>query len=102
MMHLVAMGLGTSLTSEATVSLRFPGVAFRPIGGGDDLIQFSAVWLRNNPNPALTTFLRLADRLAKKMKPHRRGEPCTVTHGRPLQGAWGFLGELAGELDRSL
>src|ERR1700736_6648138 len=28
MMHLVGMGLGTRLTSEATVSLRFPGVVF--------------------------------------------------------------------------
>jgi DNA-binding transcriptional LysR family regulator len=65
MMHLVAMGLGVSLTSEATMGLRFPGVVFRPITGRDESVQFTAVWLRNNPNPALTTFLRLAERLAK-------------------------------------
>ena len=30
-MHLVAMGRGLSLTSEATVATSFPGVIFRPI-----------------------------------------------------------------------
>jgi hypothetical protein len=33
-MHLVGMGIGVSLTSEATMSVRFPGVVFRSITGG--------------------------------------------------------------------
>src|ERR1700730_6963552 len=92
MMHLVAMGFGVSLTSEATVSLRFPGVVFRPIGGGDDLIQFSAVWLPNNPNPALTTFLRLADRLAKKMKQHSNPTARRAGQGHPRSAVSRRLG----------
>jgi DNA-binding transcriptional LysR family regulator len=34
-MHLVAMGRGVSLTSEATIATSFPGVVFRPISGAD-------------------------------------------------------------------
>jgi hypothetical protein len=30
-MHLVAMGRGVSLTSEATIATPFPGVVFRPL-----------------------------------------------------------------------
>src|SRR2546430_1458901 len=92
MMHLVAMGWGVSLTSEATVSLRFPGVVFRPITGGDELLQFSAVWLRNNPNPALTTVLRLADRLAKKTKQHSNSTARRAAHGHPRSAASGRMG----------
>jgi DNA-binding transcriptional LysR family regulator len=34
-MHLVALGLGVSITSEATIANSFPGVEFRPIAGDD-------------------------------------------------------------------
>jgi DNA-binding transcriptional LysR family regulator len=83
LMHLVAIGLGVSLTSEATVGLKFPGVVFRPIAGGDQVIQFSAVWLRNNRNPALTTFLRLAERLAKRTRQRANAAAKKTAHTYP-------------------
>ncbi len=69
-MHLVALGLGVSLTSEATTGNSFPGVEFRPIAGGNDVIPFSAVWSPNNDNPAFRRFLSLARVLSKKWNTH--------------------------------
>jgi len=68
LMHLVALHLGLSLTSEAMVATQFPEVAFRPIAGDAAVIPFSAVWLPNNDNPAFRRFLSLARRVAKKWK----------------------------------
>ena len=65
LMHLVAMGLGISLTTEATIATSFPKVVFRPIARNDELLQFSAAWLPHNDNPALRRFLSLARTLAK-------------------------------------
>ena len=45
LMHMVALGQGISLTSEATVATSFPDIAFRPIAGDLDVLQFSGVWL---------------------------------------------------------
>jgi DNA-binding transcriptional LysR family regulator len=67
-MHLVAMGRGVGLTSEATTVTSFPGVAFRPISGGDATLQFSAVWWPENGNPALRRFLSLARILAREKR----------------------------------
>ena len=67
LMHLVALGLGVSLTSEATVASSFPDVVFRPIVGDDELVQFH-LWLSNNDNPALRRFLSLARAQAKQKK----------------------------------
>ncbi len=64
--HLVALGLGVSLTSEATTASSFPGVEFRPIAGDTGVIPFSAVWSPNNDNQAFRRFLSLARVLAKK------------------------------------
>jgi len=64
--HLVALGLGVSLTSEATIANCFPEVEFRPIGSGTDTIPFSGVWSSKNDNPAFRRFLSLARALAKK------------------------------------
>jgi len=66
LMHLVALGLGVSLTSEAMVATQFPEVTFRPIAGDTSKIPFSAVWLPTNDNPAFRRFLSLARSLAKK------------------------------------
>jgi DNA-binding transcriptional LysR family regulator len=63
--HLVALGLGVSLTSEATTANTFPGVEFRPIAS-DDVISFSAVWLCNNDNPVFRRFLSLTRALAAR------------------------------------
>jgi DNA-binding transcriptional LysR family regulator len=68
LMHLVAMGLGISLTSEATIAAPFPKVVFRPIAGDDELLQFSAAWLPHNDNPALRRFLSLARSIAKERR----------------------------------
>jgi len=66
LMHLVALGLGVSFTSEATVATQFPEVTFRPIAGDAARISFSAVWLPNNDNPAFRRFLSLARLMSKK------------------------------------
>src|SRR5260370_28302982 len=66
LMHLVALGLGVSFTSEATVATPFPEVTFRPIAGDAARIPFSAVRLPNNDNPALRRFWSLARDMSKK------------------------------------
>jgi DNA-binding transcriptional LysR family regulator len=63
-MHLVAMGRGVSLISEATLATIFPDVVFRPISGADATLQFSAIWWPGNNNPALCRFLSQARALA--------------------------------------
>jgi DNA-binding transcriptional LysR family regulator len=65
LMHLVAMGRGLTITSEATVATPYPNVVFRPILGADDMVRFSAVWSAANDNPALRRFLSLAKTRAK-------------------------------------
>jgi hypothetical protein len=65
-MHLVALGLGVSFTSEATVATPFPEVTFRPIAGDAARIPFSAVRLSNNDNPAFRRFWSLARDMSKK------------------------------------
>jgi DNA-binding transcriptional LysR family regulator len=74
-MHLVALGQGVSLTTEATLATTYPSVIFRPITGGDETVQFRAVWLSGTANPALTTFLRLARSLAKQQRRERNASP---------------------------
>jgi DNA-binding transcriptional LysR family regulator len=71
LMHLVAMGRGVSLTTEATIAMSFPEVIFRPISGGDETLQFSAVWAPGNDNPALRRFLSLARARAKERRQHQ-------------------------------
>jgi len=66
LMHLVALGLGVSFTSEATVATPFPEVTFRPIAGDAARIPFSAVRLPNNDNPAFRRFWSLAREMSKK------------------------------------
>lgn len=62
LMHLVALGRGLTLTSEATIATRFPGVVYRPLS--DDLLTFCAVWSPRNDNPALRRLLSLAKSLS--------------------------------------
>ncbi len=72
LMHLVALGLGVSFTSEATVATQFPEVTFRPIASDAARIPFSAVWLLNNDNPAFRRFLSLARGMSKKWEKQPR------------------------------
>jgi DNA-binding transcriptional LysR family regulator len=66
LMHLVALGRGIGLTSEATIATPFPKVVFRPVAGEDAVLQFCAVWSSPNDNPALRRFLSLAQTMAKE------------------------------------
>src|SRR6266849_3795067 len=71
-MHLVALGLGVSFTSEATVATQFPEVTFRLIADDAARIPFSAVWLPNTDNPAFRRFLSLARDMSKKWEKQPR------------------------------
>ena len=63
LMHLVAMGQGLTLTSEATIATRFPGVVYRRMSV--DTLPFSAIWWAQNDNPALRRLLSLARTMRK-------------------------------------
>lgn len=65
LMHMVALGQGISMTSEATIATPFPHVVFRPIAGHSDVLPFSGVWLLRNSNQALRRFISLARTLSK-------------------------------------
>jgi hypothetical protein len=77
-MHLVALGLGISIASEAATSTQYPDVIFRPFDTMEDMLTYSAVWLPGNDNPALRRFLSLARSLASgagdEAREHRRDE----------------------------
>jgi DNA-binding transcriptional LysR family regulator len=60
LMHLVALGFGVSVISEAGIATRYPGVAFRPLATDQDVLLYSAVWLPGNDNPALRRLISLA------------------------------------------
>jgi len=101
-MHLVGIGQGVSITSEATVASSFPNVVFRPISGGDETVQFSAVWLAENDNPALRRLLSLARTHAKQERrdgSSQSNRRRSVTGGITLSLA--FLGALARKLGLS-
>lgn len=68
LMHLVGLGFGLSLTSEATIATVYPDVLFRPVAGPHDILPFSAVWLAGNDNPTLRRFLSLARSLSTARK----------------------------------
>jgi DNA-binding transcriptional LysR family regulator len=104
-MHLVAMGRGVTLTSEATIATSFPEVVFRPISGGDAMLQFSAIWWPGNDNPALRRFLSLARALAKAKRQHPNGTtPRNSTRSVSARGisvSFAFLAALARRLGLS-
>jgi DNA-binding transcriptional LysR family regulator len=105
LMHLVALGRGIGLTSEATIATPFPKVVFRPVAGEDAVLQFCAVWSSQNDNPALRRLLSLARSMAKEKS--KRPSPAsgaassrsTLTSKATLLLA--FLGALAGRLGLS-
>lgn len=72
LMHMVALGWGISLTSEAAVAVIFPGVVFRPMAGEDNFLHFSAVWLSQNNNQALRRMIAIARVLSQKQSPWDR------------------------------
>ncbi len=64
LMHLVALGFGISVVSEAATGTRYPGVAVHPFSSAQDALPYSAVWLPGNDNPALRRLLSLARAMA--------------------------------------
>lgn len=62
LLHLVAIGCGLTLTSEATTAARFPGLVYRPILGEN--LPFCAVWSPINDNPSMRRLLSLARTVA--------------------------------------
>lgn len=64
LMQLVALGRGVTLTSAATVAMRFPGIIYRPLHR--ETLPFCAVWSPQNDNPAFRRFLSLARTLATR------------------------------------
>ena len=63
LMHIVSLGRGLTLTSEATVAARFPGVVYRRLDG--EALPFCAIWSPTNDNPALRRMLSLARSMAE-------------------------------------
>lgn len=64
LMNLVALGQGLTLTSEATIAARFPGVVYRPLS--EEILPFCAIWSPHNDNPALRRLLSLARTMARR------------------------------------
>ncbi|MGL4236248.1 LysR family transcriptional regulator [Tabrizicola sp.] len=70
LMQIVSFGRGVTLTSEATIATRFPGVVYRRLAG--EALPFCAVWSPNNDNPALRRLLSIARSLSREDGSHRR------------------------------
>lgn len=66
LMHLVSIGQGLTLTSEATTAAHFPGVVYRPLS--EEILPFCAIWSPQNDNPALRRLLSLARIMSKRGK----------------------------------
>jgi len=62
LLPLVAMERGLALVCQATASIPFPGIAYRPIVG--ESLSFCALWSAKNENPALRRLLSMARSLA--------------------------------------
>ena len=65
-MNLVGLGFGVSLVADHWRGVRYPNVAFVPVGGEEERVPFSLVWRAENDNPALRRFVSLARTHAKK------------------------------------
>lgn len=64
LMHLVSLGKGLTLTSEATTGTTFPSVVYRTLSGEE--LPFWAIWSPMNDNPALRRLLSLARVMARR------------------------------------
>lgn len=58
LLSLVAVGRGLTLTSEATIGVRFPSIVYRRLIG--EVLPFSVVWSARNDNPASRRLLSMA------------------------------------------
>lgn len=64
LLSLVALGRGLTLTSEATIAAKFPGIVYRHLTG--ETLPFSVVWSVHNDNPASRRLLSMARERRKK------------------------------------
>lgn len=94
-LHLVALGLGLSLTTEATTSSLYPGVVFCPIVDVETVIPFSAVWSTNNDNPAFRRFLSLARAMSQSWNDHAHD---ATTRSSEMPTTSSSIGRNAGSL----
>lgn len=66
LLPLVAMGRGVALVGEATASIPFPGIVYRPIL--NETLTFSVLWSAKNDNPAARCLLAMAKGLARRFQ----------------------------------
>jgi DNA-binding transcriptional LysR family regulator len=85
LMQIVSFGRGVTLTSEATVAARFPGVVYRRLDG--EVLPFCAIWSPNNGNPALRRLLSLARSMAKKQRLCSSVASASALLARPAQAS---------------
>ena len=79
---LVRAGLGAALVPAAAASLRFAGVALRPVETRPALpVELFVAWDRNNDNPALPAFLDIA-RAGASIGPAASGKSPRAKAGR--------------------
>lgn len=64
LMHMVGLGDGITLVSEAWMSMSFPNVVLLPLAGSADVLTLYMVWAPRNDNPALRRFISRAHVLA--------------------------------------
>ena len=65
-MSIVGLGLGVSLVADYWRGVRYPNVAFIPIGNGDERIPFYLTWRQANDNNSQRRFISLARIEAKR------------------------------------
>lgn len=66
LLDLVAMAYGVTLTCSSALRRDIHGVVFLPVSGEIDVIPSSAVWSKDNANPALRHLLSLAASIAPR------------------------------------
>jgi DNA-binding transcriptional LysR family regulator len=64
LMHMVGLGEGVTVVSEARVAMSFPDVTLRPLINDADMLSLSMVWSPRNDNPALRRLISRAHILA--------------------------------------
>ena len=73
-LSLVAVGRGLTLTSEATIVAKFPGITYRQLKG--EVLPFSMVWSARNDNPACRRLLSLARTIGRNSTEGRPPARC--------------------------
>ena len=72
LMTMVGLGFGISVICSSETGVIYPGVTFVPLSG--EAQSFSAIWSRDNDNPALRRFLSAA-RIQSRRASAGDGEP---------------------------